>query len=135
MLVVDLLTHLELDHPTLRQALVFRSFTVELLLGLTWQGEPQGASHLALGVLLEACSLHLHEPLEGVVLWFWPVVQNGTLRRSCAGMRSSGPVPIPRGASSDRDVVWDLPVYDVDQVGHATVVHVPYALVEPWVYV
>jgi hypothetical protein len=82
---------------------------------LTWQGEPQGASHLALGVLLEACSLHLHELLEGVVLWFWPVVHSGTLSRSCAGMHSSGPIPFPRGGISDRVVVY-LPVYLPDIV-------------------
>jgi hypothetical protein len=44
-------------------------------------------------------------------------------------MRSSGPVLILRGGIADRVVVY-LPVYDVDQVGHATVVHVPDTLVE-----
>ena len=46
-------------------------------------------------------------------------------------MRSSGPVLVLRGGIADRVVVY-LPVYDVDQVGHAAVVHVPDTLVEPW---
>jgi hypothetical protein len=53
-------------------------------------------------------------------------------RRSPAGMRSSGPVLILQGGIADRVVVY-LPVYDVDQVGHAAVVHVPDTLVEPGV--
>jgi len=52
---------------------------VEFLLGLSGQGVAQGAGHLALGVLLEACALRLHELLEGVVLWLWLVVHVGSL--------------------------------------------------------
>jgi hypothetical protein len=45
-------------------------------------------------------------------------------------MRSSGPVLILRGGIADR-VVVHLPIYYVDQVGHAAVVHVSDALIEP----
>jgi hypothetical protein len=68
-LVVDLLAHLELDQPLLGQALVFCGYAVEILLGLSWQSMAQGASHLARGVFLDSCPLHLHELVEGVVLW------------------------------------------------------------------
>jgi hypothetical protein len=51
-------------------------------------------------------------------------------RRTPAGMRSSGPVLILRGGIADRVVVY-LPIYYVDQVGHAAVVHVSDALIEP----
>jgi hypothetical protein len=58
----------------------------------------------------------------------------GVSRRLPAGMRLSRPVPVPRGGVAERVVVY-FPVYDVYQVCHAAVVHVPYALVEPGVYV
>ena len=45
-------------------------------------------------------------------------------------MRSSGPVLILRGGIADCVVVY-LPIYYVDQVGHAAVVHVSDALIEP----
>src|SRR5215203_523552 len=68
-LVVDLPAHLELDQPLLGQALVFCGYTVEILLRLSWQSMAQGASHLARGVLPDSCPLHLHELIEGIVLW------------------------------------------------------------------
>jgi hypothetical protein len=47
-------------------------------------------------------------------------------------LRYYSTVLVLRGATPDT-VVFDLPVYDLHQVGHAAVVHVPYALVEPGV--
>jgi hypothetical protein len=52
----------------------------------------QGASQLALGVLLEAFSLHLHELVEGVVLlWLWPVAHVRSLSAKCIYISSYSP--------------------------------------------
>jgi len=83
--------HLELDHPLLGQALVFCGYALQLILGLTRQGVAQGASHLALGVLLDACPFHLHELVEGVVLRLWHIAHVCSLSAKCIYISSYAP--------------------------------------------
>jgi hypothetical protein len=66
--------------------------------------------------------------------WLYFKSRIGEVRRTPRGR-----VPLDKslasGGGAVDPVVFDLPVYYLDQVGHSAIVHVPYALVEPGVYV